>query len=81
MESVYIAANLTEEQLNGDVKVGDGMDYNGFSNHPLLPGVFYNIGLRGVVPGAQSGTLSMAGLAMPLSELLYSYMYFLFICY
>ena len=53
LEVVYIAANVSEADLSGGgVAVGDGMVYGGYTNHPLEPGIFHIVGLRGVVAGA-----------------------------
>ncbi len=51
---VYIAANLTQEQLSSDFSLGDGQEYGGFSNYPLIPGVRYQVGYRGSVPGTDT---------------------------
>lgn len=44
---VYIAANLTMEELVSAFVLGDAMDHGGFTNHQLQPGRFYNVTLRG----------------------------------
>ena len=53
-ESVYIAANITEQDITNGFVLGDGMEYGGYSNHPLNPGVYYNVGLLGAVDGSET---------------------------
>ena len=52
--AVYIAANLSMGQEKDPFQLGDGMEYGGFTNYPLKPGVFYEVGLRGGVNGTNS---------------------------
>ncbi len=69
METVYIAANITENELRRDsFNVGDGGDYGDYTNHPLEPGVSYNIGVRGVVAGATTPLFDDSPLSPPSSE-------------
>jgi hypothetical protein len=54
MGGIYIAANLTEEELSFGFELGDGMQYQEFTNHALRPGRFYNVTLRGTIPGTDT---------------------------
>lgn len=65
-EGVYIAANVTEEDLRSGFELGDGRTYGDFTNHLLNPGHFYNLMLRGVVSGTDT-PISLT-LSDPLSE-------------
>lgn len=51
---VYIAANLTQEDLDNGFVLGDSMVYQSFVNHPLAPQVFYNVTLRATVSGTDT---------------------------
>ena len=51
---IYIAANVTEGQLEGGILLGDGMDYGGFTNYQLDPDMMYNVGLRSTVAGSET---------------------------
>lgn len=51
---VYIAANITEELMESEFILGDGLEYGVYTNHPLTAGVFYNVVLRGAVDGTDT---------------------------
>ena len=51
---IYIAANVTEGQLEGGILLGDGMEYGGFRNYQLDSDVMYNVGLRSTVAGSET---------------------------
>ena len=51
---IYIAANVTEGQLEGGIPLGDGMVYGGFTNYQLDPEMMYNVGLRSTVAGSET---------------------------
>ncbi len=71
---LYISANISESQLQGDTRftVGDGLDYGGYINYPLKPGVFYNVGLRGVVSGATTPIFADSSVSPPISKFMTS---------
>ena len=67
--TVYIAANVSETELQGDgIPVGDDKEYGGFRNHALKPGVFYTVGLRGTVAGATTPIYIESTDSNPISE-------------
>ena len=69
MAKVYIAANVSEMELQGDgVSVGDGREYGRYTNHPLNPGMFYNVGLRGIVAMATTSIYVESAGSTPISE-------------
>ena len=51
---VYIAANLTQEELDNGFVLGDSMMYGSFVNYALVPQVFYNLNLRAAVSGTDT---------------------------
>lgn len=50
-EQVYIAANVTVEDLGRGFQLGDGRTYGTFQNYKLEADVSYNVGLRSTVEG------------------------------
>ena len=72
--SLYISANISESQLQGDpgFTVGDGSDYGGYLNYPLKPGVYYTVGLRGVVSGATTPIFADSSVSPPFSKFMTS---------
>ncbi len=58
-ERVYIAANVSSENLEGTgLQLGDNMMYGDYQNHELKEGVAYNIGLRGNVAGSDGAVFT-----------------------
>lgn len=51
---VYIAANVSEDDLRSGFVLGDSMVYGSYMNHPLIPQVFYMLTLRGTVMGTDT---------------------------
>ena len=61
-EGIYIAANVTEEQLERGIQLGDGMEYGGFMNYPLDPKAMYNVGLRSTVAGSETAVYTVGNM-------------------
>ena len=81
-EVVYITANVSETELLDDgVAVGDEMSYGGYINHPLEPGVFHIVGLRGVVAGATTPMYPDSAPSMAISKSIDLFIKSVFVCY
>ena len=57
--NIYIAANVTEKDLEEGIQLGDEMEYGGFMNYPLNPEAMYNVGLRSTVAGSETGVYAV----------------------
>ena len=69
--SIYIAANVTEGQLEGGIPLGDGIEYGGFRNYQLHPDMMYNVGLRSTVAGSETAVYAVGNETFSESSKLY----------